>query len=49
LGVKNLVFKEEDGNNKVEDEDKIIKDEEQVELRIIISDNLLFTVVISRR
>jgi len=28
LGVKNLVFEGEDGNNEVKDEDRIIKDEE---------------------
>ena len=28
LGVKNLAFKGEDENNKVENEDRIIKDEE---------------------
>ena len=27
LDVKNLTFKEEDGNNEVEDEDRVIKDE----------------------
>ncbi len=28
LGVKNLVFEREDGNDKVEDEDRVIKDKE---------------------
>jgi len=28
LGVKNLAFEEEDGNDKVKDEDGVIKDEE---------------------
>jgi len=28
LGVENLIFEGEDGNDKIKDEDKVIKDEE---------------------
>jgi len=49
LGVRNLVFEGEDGNDEVEGENRVIKDEEQIELRAVIFDNLPFTIVISRR
>ena len=49
LGVKNLTFEGEDGNDEVEGEDGVIEDEEQIKLRVVISNNLSFTVVISRR
>ena len=49
MGVKNLTFKEEDGNDKVEGENRAIKNKEQVELRAVISDNFPFTIIISRR
>src|SRR6266498_415793 len=49
LGVKNLAFEREDRNNKVKDENKIIKNKKQTELRAAISNNLPFTIVISRR
>jgi len=49
LGVENLVFKGEGGNDKIEGEDGVIEDEEQAELRVVIFDNLSFAVVISRR
>ncbi len=49
MGVKNLIFEGENRNNKVENENKIIKDKEQAELRAVISDNLPFIIVISRR
>ncbi len=49
MGVENLVFEGEDRNDKVEDENEVIKDKEQVELRVVISDDLPFIVVISRR
>ena len=49
MGVKNLAFEGEDENDEVEDENRIIKDEEQAELWVVIFDNLPFTVVIPRR
>ncbi len=49
MGVENLVFEEEDRNNKVEGENKIIKNKEQTELRVVISNNLPFTIVIPRQ
>jgi len=49
LGVKNLIFEGEDGNNKIKGEDEVIKDEEQIKLRAAIPDNLPFIVVIPRR
>jgi len=49
LGVENLVFKGEDRNDEVENEDGVIEDEEQVKLRAVISNNLPFVVVIPRR
>ena len=49
LSVKNLIFEGEGGNNKVEDEDRVIKNEEQTELRTTIPNNLPFTIVIPRR
>ena len=49
MGVKNLIFKREDRNDEIKDQDGVIKDEEQIKLRAVISDNLLFTIVISRR
>ncbi len=49
MGVENLVFEGEDGNDEVEGEDGVIEDEEQVELRVVIFDDLPFTIVISRR
>ncbi len=49
LDVENLVFEGEDGNNKIENKDGVIKDEEQAELRAVISNNLSFTIVIPRR
>ncbi len=49
MDVENLIFEEEDRNNKVKDKNRIIKDEKQTELRVVISNNLLFTIVISRR
>ncbi len=49
LDVKNLAFEEEDRNDEVEGEDRVIKDKEQIELRVVISNNLPFTIVISRR
>jgi len=49
LGVENLTFEEEDGNDEVEGEDGAIKDEEQAELRAVIPDNLPLAVVIPRR
>src|SRR6266511_3871681 len=33
LNVENLTFEEENKNNKIKDEDRIIKDEEQIKLR----------------
>jgi len=49
LGVKNLIFEKENKNDKVEDEDRVIKDKKKTELRVVIFNNLLFTIVISRR
>ncbi len=49
LNVKNLTFEEEDKNNKIKNENGTIKDEEQTELRTIISNNLPFTIVIPRQ
>ncbi len=49
LSVEDLVFEGEDGNDKIENEDGVIKNEEQAELRVIIFNNLLFIIVISRR
>ncbi len=49
MGVKNLTFEEEDGNNKIKDENEVIEDKEQVELRAVIFNNLPFTIVIPRR
>jgi len=49
LGVENLAFKKKDENNKIKNENKAIKNEEQIELRVIIFNNLLVTIVISRR
>ena len=48
MGVKNLTFEKEGGNDEIKDEDRVIKDEEQVKLRVVISDDLPFTIVISR-
>ncbi len=49
LGVKNLAFEREDGNNKIKSEDGVIKDEEQIKLRATISNNLPFTIIIPRQ
>ncbi len=49
LNVENLTFEEENKNNKIKDEDRIIKDEEQIKLRATIPNNLPFTIIISRR
>jgi len=49
LSVENLIFEGEGGNDEVKDENRVIKDEEQTKLRIIISNNLPFTIVIPRR
>ena len=49
LGVENLAFEEEDRNDKVKDEDRVIKNEKQAELRVVIFNNLPFTIIISRR
>ncbi len=49
MSVKNLIFEGEDGNNKIEDENGVIKDKKQAELRVVISNNLLFTIAIPRR
>ncbi len=49
LNVKNLIFEKEDENNEIEGEDGVIEDEEQIELRAVISNNLPFAIVISRR
>ena len=49
MGVKNLAFEGEDKNDKIEGEDRAIKNEDQIELRVVTSNNLPFTVVIPRR
>jgi len=49
LNIKNLIFEREDRNNKIKDEDRVIKNEEQIELQAVISNTLPFTIVISRR
>ena len=49
MRVKNLIFEGENKNNKVENKNRVIKDKEQAKLRVIISNNLPFAIVISRR
>ncbi len=49
LSVENLTFERENKNNKIKDENGVIKNEEQTKLRIIIPNNLPFTIVISQR
>ncbi len=49
LGVENLAFEGEDGNDEIEGEDGAIEDKEQAELRAAIPDNLPFTIAIPRR
>ena len=49
MGVENLAFEEKNKNDEVEGEDRVIKDKEQTKLRVVIPNNLSFTVVIPRR
>ena len=49
MGVENLTFEGEGGNDEVEGENGAIKNEKQTELRTIIPNNLSFTIIISRR